>query len=276
MPRQYILPNYFLFNITESESEFAPFLTMAPRQLHSKRSVKPRPPPPRLVPKPELPLHDEGLGSSMLENDVQELLDSAITEDKPISTGYRPIHLLAAIDPVTGDSVVHRAASVGNTRFLSGLLGRWGRRCGNDKKPLGSFWVLMMHQNLAGDTALHVAARHGSLQGAKAVYRLLHHDWVHDEEHDDENLPADEWEWCFEGDFIFVYQAVISVCAKNKDGLDAVALAQESGNNVLIKWFEDLLQKIDPDGKRNDDNYIKGARAMVLDYYGYYINDIVS
>ncbi|EEA24237.1 hypothetical protein TMatcc_007311 [Talaromyces marneffei ATCC 18224] len=246
------------------------------RQLQSKRCVPRRPPPPRLVPKPELPLHDENLRSFMLENGVQELLDSAITEDKPISTGYGPLDLLAAIDPVTGDSVVHRAASVGNTRFLSGILGCWGKRCGNDKRPLGSFWVLMMHQNLAGDTALHVAARHGSLQGAKAVYRLLHHDWVHDEDHNDENPPADEWEWDFKEDLIFVYKAVIFVCAKNKDGLDAAALAQESRNNVLIKWFEDLLQKIDPDGKRNDDSYIKGAWAMVLEYYGYYINDIVS
>ncbi|EED12691.1 hypothetical protein TSTA_052150 [Talaromyces stipitatus ATCC 10500] len=264
------------YQLENLEDESAPFLTMGRRFKFTKRSVPPRPPPPRLVPKPELPLRDESLGSSMSENDVQEVLHSAATEFKPISTTYGPFDLFAAIDPVTGDSVVHRAASVGNTQFLSGLLGCWGRRCGNDKKPLGSFWVLMTHQNLAGDTALHAAARHGSLQGAKAVYRLLHCGFVHDEEHDEENPPPEEWEWDFQEDLIFVYKAVIFVCAKNKDGLDAAALAQESGNNALIKWFEDLLRRIDPDGKRNDDSYIKGAWTMVLKHYGYYIKDIVS
>jgi ankyrin repeat protein len=39
------------------------------------------------------------------------------------------------------------------------------------------FWVLMVHQNLAGDTALHAAARAGNPRGVKViVYRLFHGD----------------------------------------------------------------------------------------------------
>ena len=136
----------------------------------------------------------------------------------------------------------------------------------------------MMHQNLVGDTALHAAARQGNLRGAKAVYRLLNYDGVLDEYYDNDSPSAEEYKWNFkeDSDLFYVYQAVIFVCVKNKDGLDAAALAQESGNDVLIKWFEDLLQKIDPDGKRNDDSYIKGALAVVLEYYRYYIDDAIS
>lgn len=60
-------------------------------------------------------------------------------------------------------------------------------------------WVLVVHQNWAGDTALHTAACAGSLRGVKGVYRLFHGFYCLDVDEtydpDSGDLPVEYWDW---------------------------------------------------------------------------------
>ena len=192
----------------------------------------PRPPAPLVGPKPMLPRPCR-LFSETLEDMTKNLLAAAVTEDGPSLIRYPGAGdlLLAAIDPLTRDSALHRAAAVGNIGFMSAIPMSFGRNLDQRPSVERLLWVLMVHQNLAGDTALHAAARVGNLRGVKAVYRLFHYaDLDVDDEMsgpDSEEIPAEDWDWGpVEDDPYATVPALAFVCTKNRAGRDAAAEAR--------------------------------------------------
>jgi hypothetical protein len=232
----------------------------------------PRPPPPPLEPKPTLPLpytwHDDAPG----EDTTQVLLALAPTHDGSRLKSYadRSSRLLAAIDPATGDSPLHRAATAGNYAFMDAMVSCFGPQIDKVPRKKRLLWVMWTHQNLAGDTALHAAARAGNLKGVKSVYRLFwcdSHDPDDDETCDPES-PAESWEW--EGNEGAGLPALAFVCTKNRAGRDAAAEARAAGHDDIAAWLERVAEKLDPLGQRADEDYLREARQEALDLHRYY------
>ncbi|KAL2413098.1 hypothetical protein ABEF95_014621 [Exophiala dermatitidis] len=118
------------------------------------------------------------LNGQRLEEATRHLLACAAT------TGAEPSYLqgnalLVFIDPATGDSALHRAAAAGNVAFMDAIPISFCRVVMPSTARL--LWALYTHKNHAGDTALHAAARAGSLPGVTGVYRLFHGDAPMDE-----------------------------------------------------------------------------------------------
>lgn len=130
----------------------------------------------------------------------------------------------------------------------------------------------MVHQNLAGDTALHAAARTGSLQGAKGVHRLFHLEEPTDEYGSSSRI--EDYDWDLENDDPHdLESSLYFLSIKNRAGHDAAAEARATGHDALAAWLDGLAQKIDPAGRRNDEGYLSYLLQEELKYHRYYEND---
>jgi hypothetical protein len=169
--------------------------------------------------------------------------------------------------------VLHRAAAVGNVDFLRGIRGTFGKQFFHSPGVHRLLWVLFVHRNLVGDTALHAAARTVNLRGVKSIYRLFHGDELDvDNERrglstDSGNTPAENWDWDDSGANI---PSLVFVCTKNNAGLDAAAEARAAGHQDLAAWFDVLAQRLDHAGMRADKDYMQTARRTALDIHWYY------
>ena len=188
--------------------------------------------------------------------------------------------LLAAIDSVTGDSTLHRAAAAGNIDFIRKIPATFGRQLSQRPDQVRLLWVLTTHQNLSGDTALHAAGRAGSLRGAKAVYRLFHRD---DIDVDNENRgpessppPAEYWNWAEVTEY-YAHHAPLPaldfVCTENFAGRDASMEAHLAGHEALAIFLDGLAEGLDLDGMRNDKDYLRRARCVALERHWYHDGD---
>ncbi|KAI1076804.1 hypothetical protein F5B20DRAFT_554658 [Whalleya microplaca] len=220
--------------------------------------------PPQKIRKPRLPLLD---GQQPSKEVVRCLLNMAAYSDKAAIEAYvGPIAynelgggslnlLLKAIDPETGDSALHRAAAADNIGAVSAMAAAFGPQL--DQRPADERlkWVLITHQNHAGDTALHVAARAGSRRSATMIYRWFHGDGFEDLENasrgPDSDWPsAENWDWHgLNGEN---KPALVFICMKNKAGRDAVAEAHQNGHADLAQWLEELAAQLDVDHERTD------------------------
>lgn len=134
---------------------------------------------------------------------------------------------LRAIDPVTGDSLLHCAAVAGDMPAMEALR-NFARGTRNEQLV----WVSISHEINTGETALHAAARAGKERGAAAVYRAFHGMGLEEEDPDDpvgwvseiqhNNFPRHEPQLSFR-----------VVCTTNKNGQCAAGVARQAG-------FEDL------------------------------------
>ena len=263
----------------------------------------PRPPAPPVEPKPTLPLpfeiqHDVP-GLPPFEVVTQTVLAMAETADSarlvPYLQGaaYAQLRggpsdlLLTAIDPATGDSVIHRAAAAGNIDVLNAILLSFGPNFRNVPEKERQLWVLITHQNLAGDTALHAAARAGSVRGVKGVYRLFHMmnclD-VDDSFHDDETsraesadtdypteAPVEYFDWSTAEDEPDAHLPALDfVCTKNRAGRDAAGEARSAGHKDLAIWLHGLIARLDRDGMSKDEDYMRKARLTALENHRYH------
>jgi hypothetical protein len=231
----------------------------------------PRPPPPPLEARPRLPLSFTVYDNT--PGETERLLALAPTDD---GTGLQSyvrggICLLAAIDPATGDSPLHRAAVAGNYAFMDTMVSCFGPQLGQVPRNRRLLWCLWTHQNLAGDTALHAAARAGSLKGVKGVYRLFHLD-AHDPDDDEKchpESPAESWEreWMDCAGL----PALAFVCTKNKAGCDAATEARAAGHHDVAAWLDRVVEKLDPTGKGVDEDYLREARQAALNRHRYFL-----
>lgn len=243
---------------------------------YALRIMFPRPPPPPLEPKPTLPLPFSDYHWKLQEDTIRRTLALAETEESIAALSNQSDDfglLLVAIDPDTGDSVLHRAAAVGNVDFLNGIRAMFGKQLGFRPRVERLFWVLMVHQNLVGDTALHVAARAGNFRGAKTIYRLFHGDDLDVDnvrrglDPDSGDPSAEDWEW---DDFGSVIPSLVFVCTKNHAGRDAAAEARIAGHEDLAAWFDSLAQRLDLENMRTDETYMEVARQNALSYHYYF------
>ncbi|RKU43474.1 hypothetical protein DL546_002365 [Coniochaeta pulveracea] len=226
----------------------------------------PKPVPP--VPKPTLPLPVDS-SRLLIGDDTQTLLARAKTDD---GSHLEPTVLLNAIDPTTGDSALHRAAAVGNYAFMEAATG-FGKNLWSSPRRLGLRWVLLTHQNLAGDTALHTAAKAGNMKGVKSVYRLFWSSSSHDPDEDDDHetwSPEDAAEnWVWERDEGDGLVALDFICMKNKAGRDAATEARAAGHDDIATLLDRVAGNLDSSGKRADEGYLREARrtALAQNYY---------
>jgi hypothetical protein len=236
--------------------------------------LRPPSPEPPLEQKPTLPLDpDDGyLDSLDFEGIIRDLLvPGTADQEREIKTDM--LELLTAIDPVSGDSIVHRAAAAGDLGVLNAIPGCFGRQ--GTRRTERRLWVLLTHQNKNGDTALHAAARAGNLRGVRGLYRIFHHRSCHPffdlDYYDETDPPPEFWEWGPEVglDDYANRPALDFVCMKNRAGRDAAGEAREAGHESLAVWLEDLVAKVDCDGMRKDEEYMRDARLKTLEHYRY-------
>jgi hypothetical protein len=235
------------------------------------------PPPPPTERLPTLPMQSEDGHPFIDESSAQRLLALAangtpeeLAQHFSRGSSYS---LLGAIDPATGDSVLHRAAAVGNLRSMSAIQSTFGPNMGHQRGQERRYWLFMVHQNLAGDTALHAGARAGNLEGVRAVYRMFHQLEASDDTISGPGSEEPSAEFWSTGDFpddpFFLTPALVFVCTKNQAGRDAAAEATEAGHPEITQWLNDLKQRLDPDGKRQDEGYLRQARQEVLNSLKY-------
>lgn len=96
--------------------------------------------------------------------------------DIPERTPQRTLAL--AIDPETGDSVLHIAATfTGEPLRVEEVIRQTDvKTCGQDRSlaaRLGTIETVLVHQNNAGDSCLHVAARGGWQKAVTYLYRAF-------------------------------------------------------------------------------------------------------
>ncbi|RKU43439.1 hypothetical protein DL546_005957 [Coniochaeta pulveracea] len=233
-------------------------------------SMFPRPPPPPLEPKPTLPLPFTGY--NVAPDETQRLLALAARDDGTSLKSYAGFYelLLAAIDPVTGDSPLHRAAAAGNHASMVSMVYCFGKQLSHVPRTERLLWVLWTHQNSAGDTALHAAASAGSLKGVKSVYRLFWRD-SHDPDDDDmcnPDSPAESWEW--DGNEGAALPALAFLCTKNRAGRDAAAETRATGHDDIAFWLERVAERLVPAGQKVDEDYLRRARQAALDTHRYF------
>lgn len=164
----------------------------------------------------------------------------------------REIMVLMAIDPSTGDSMLHAAAAANNipaaqvcrSVFIPGqAIFRRNR------------YLFNTHRNHAGDTALHIAARVGDVDLVEAIYphyRSVQYD---------NTEPIETWHGGS------AYSHLGFIACRNKAGRDALAEARLAGNNEVASSLEEILSKLDPEGRMSDESEANKAWQAMEDVY---------
>jgi hypothetical protein len=160
-----------------------------------------------------------------------------------------PLCLLTAIDPQTGDSLLHIAILAGRIDALSRLFSVWPPDDAVPHYPRLQE-LLVSHKNHQGDTILHLAVRSGDLDLVIAAYRLFVHDWLPGEERFGNPL-TEGLDWSQEEDMNRV-PALVFMLTENEKGLDALGEARALGHEEIAQWLERLLERYDPERERED------------------------
>ncbi|CCF47342.1 hypothetical protein CH063_15769, partial [Colletotrichum higginsianum] len=138
---------------------------------------------------------------------------------------------LQAIDPETGDSLVHVIVRSGRIRAFGAC--QLHPTCGNGTARFQGHrerHILFMHQNREGDNGLHVAARTGGLPLVRAVLRAF----VGRDTDDGANTPGefDRNELPGDNGRMFSWQAkrILFMEARNRAGKTAADEARHHGH----------------------------------------------
>jgi hypothetical protein len=259
------------------DADFVNFKRIATESGLADMPFHPRNPLPPLEQKPTLPMDpdDGGPVSLDFEGIIRDLLAPGTSDqEREIRTRrVDSVDLLTTIDPFTGDSIVHRAAAAGDLAVLDAIPSCFGWQLTSHTERL--LWVLIVHQNKNGDTALHAAARAGNLKGVRGLYRIFHlrscHPYFDLDDYGEADLPPEYWGWGAEEglDEYANRPALDFVCMKNRAGRDAAGEAREAGHESLAVFLEHLVTKLDCDGMRTDEEYMRDARVKTLEHYNY-------
>jgi len=184
--------------------------------------------------------------------------------------------LFIAMDPVTGDSALHRAAAAGNVDALTVFMDSFPPNPSQQPEQERRIWVLLTYQNRAGDTMLHAAARAGKLESVKGVYHMIFgYEIVNDPELDSPNSdypPVEYWDWAdtTKYDQEFSRAPLDFVCTKNQAGRDAAGEARVAGHEDVAVWLDEVAAKLDYEHMRDDEEYMKALRRTVLEWKRYF------
>ncbi|KAI0521872.1 hypothetical protein F5B22DRAFT_594419 [Xylaria bambusicola] len=222
---------------------------------------------PPTIRKPKLPIHDD-----CYEDDkLQELLAIASGAQASTVLGRASSSTLVdIIDPETGDSPLHRAASAGVLEAMDVMMDCFGPNTSQRPSEERLFWTFMTHQNKAGDTALHSAARSGQQIVVVAIYRMFHMDALPSENDDAERGPDSKYpavEHVLDWDE--PEAALLFLTTKNSAGRDAAAEARHAGHIGIAEWLEALAENLDVNRQRTDKIAMRLLEKSVLDRYWY-------
>lgn len=169
--------------------------------------------------------------------------------------------LALAIDPDTGDSLLHIAASSFRPLLaVQEVIGQTEQRsCGLDRTGPSRHCALesvMIHQNYAGDSVLHIAAH----RGVQKIVTYLYRTFCHNRSNGDLDLteqfvdgepsglpefdPAEE----FLGDEEIREQRLAFLTLPNAAGLTAADVARFVGHDDVAGWLDRTVSLLDPDG----------------------------
>lgn len=176
------------------------------------------------------------------------------TLDVPEDSALRALAL--AIDPKTGDSVLHIA-----TAFTGEPLGvqkvihqTYQRSCGLDRSRVPrqrALQTLLVHQNDAGDSALHMAARSGVQKTVTFLYRAFWRSHSRDLDiTDDPSLP--EFKKGEELDAEYREKPLAWLMLRNVTGQTAADVARAAGHADIAAWLDKIVTLLNYDGSFNE------------------------
>lgn len=205
------------------------------------------------------------VGRGWEPDEVQGLLDR--TRAKPPSEAdpfsVPPQVLLHAIDPATGDSLLHIAAQAASADAVNKIMDRFG--CEQRRFYVWAHHALLAHQNHSGDTAFHVATRSGNQMALTALYRHAFEHWsaFYPEEMVMDDGPPEHMVYPedIEGDYSA--PALLFLITKNKMGRDPAAEARHAGQDDVAQWLDDVVLRLDSDGTRRTEAHVDEMIALV-------------
>ncbi|KAK1961269.1 hypothetical protein LY78DRAFT_662261 [Colletotrichum sublineola] len=175
---------------------------------------------------------------------------------------------LQAIDPETGDSLVH--VIVRSERI--GALGacRLYPTCGNGQAQFRGRrerHILFMHQNNEGDNGLHVAARAGRLPLVRAVLRAFEGRDTDNGvdisgEYDRHEVTGDEGRM-----FFWEAKRILFIEARNMAGRNTVDEARYHGHDEVSGFLEHVLERSYPSECKDRESERQRARSIVAQGY---------
>lgn len=202
----------------------------------------------------------------------QLVLDSARHLGDELSK-FPPFAFLQAIDTETGDSALHIVAKSAALDAVSKISMTFDDRNNNRFYRWGRH-ALFVHQNHAGDTIFHVAARSGKQNLLTMLFRTFENHWsascpevnvMDDGPPEDEIFPVDLEYLSHE------YQAVapklLLLITRNKMGRDAAAEARHAGNEDLARWLDAVVLCLDRGGKRRQEARVAEMTEYVKDSF---------
>lgn len=160
--------------------------------------------------------------------------------------------LAQAIDPQTGDSVLHIASGFpGEPLAVQQVLEQtYQKSCGLDRTRESRQCVLetiILHQNHAGDSVLHLTARSGQQKAARYLYRVF----CNDDSYNDLDMIGEPWLPEFERradlDQEFAEARLALLVLPNAAGETAADAARASGHADMATWLDNIVPWLDPD-----------------------------
>ncbi|KAJ6782790.1 hypothetical protein PWT90_04147 [Aphanocladium album] len=196
--------------------------------------------------------------NGLTEEHTQYILEHARSGDFDLGAGLdtetNALRILAqVIDPQTGDSVLHIASGFsGEPLAVQEVLAQtYQRTCGLDRTKVPrqcALETIILHQNNAGDSALHVAARSGQQKAARYLYRLFcnHESSKYLDMVGESCLAESEHRADLDPEFAEARLALLVL--PNAVGETAADAARASGHADMAAWLDNIVPLLDPDG----------------------------
>lgn len=168
-----------------------------------------------------------------------------------------------AIDPDTGDSILHAVVKAGNVTGLEAIqdILPSGRESGHIPARR-AFYLILLHRNNDGDNALHCAVRLEKMEMVRALLRVF----CSTHTGDGEETPGEyEWEPDMRGKMgSFEARRVLPVVTRNDMGRTPVDEAFTLGQLEIGKHLNKYLRVLDSQGERYKDGYEAYMEGLIM------------
>ncbi|KAM0329878.1 hypothetical protein ACHAQA_004043 [Verticillium albo-atrum] len=173
--------------------------------------------------------------------------------------------LLLAIDPATGDSLLHAIIKAGNVIGLDAIVACYPRGMARNNWQMRAVHVFMVHQNRKGDNAMHLAVRMGDVRMVRAVLRIF---CFRETSHGGE--INNEYEWCVRDGQVqemSMARPLLFLETRNNSGRNAGEEARACGYTDIGDYLDDFYMRMYPRGMRDDAAYRRRMEEYVRQSY---------
>ncbi|OAQ61852.1 ankyrin repeat-containing domain-containing protein [Pochonia chlamydosporia 170] len=208
-------------------------------------------------------------GKALTPEKIQEVFELVRADDHDFF--IEAFTLTQAIDPTTGDSLLHVAVRAGSMDGVVKLMERFDRaRRPRPPRPFytWAYHAFIAHQNYNGDTVFHVAARNGNLLLMKMIYRYIDPHWSAVCPEDDSDAPEEDV-YPITVDEEYSTPRLMLLLTKNRAGRDIIAEARLVGNDGLADWLDAIVDRLDPKRDRRTEEGIAEMTAKVRQWFWY-------